>query len=707
MRHLRLMWILLLLGVIPWIPTNTLTSAQESVTVHEAAGAIGFEPSERAFAVPSQGVTITAHKMTDVALTGDCTPPPAKFNFATTDSMAYQWTAASGANAGDVVRWEWMTPDGSLYRTDQLTFSASGNVCFSAGLIIAGQTPATLLGEWQVNLFYNDTRVLIERFTIGDMAGMLCSRQLQSFYDGLLRLGSASARATCAPSGTLAAETAAVMADDVRHTAMALELVSSCLPFDLSRLTMLRTQINTLTAEQAARALDQLTRDLLEAVRRAGLRSDHVGPEAFEQFAQAALTLGTASTRATCFACQDPLSFPIVDDINRALSNARQLLQSYASCIPGFDFATFGNRRLGAPTSAVQTSYDLIALSTDLRLAICNSDCCFTCSQAPAVGVVQGTVRNAANNQPIAGAAISVAGTTLVATSGGDGTYTLTDVPAGQQTLTASASGFMSAQVTVTVIANQTVTQDLSLVPVQMQTGTVQGIVRNASNGQPIAGATISAGGRTATSASDGAYTLSDIPAGQQTLTASASGFITTQVMITVVANQTVMQNMSLSPVLATGQIRMTLNWTKNTRGEPDDLDMHLIGPQPDGTSCFHIFFFDHGSLDSPPYAELEVDNVELPGHPPTETIRLSRLTPGVYRFFVHNFSGQFGGEAPSAFSQSRATVQVFGSSGLLYSETIPTGSGLYWNVFTLNGQTGAITPVNQLSNTPPSPSCR
>ncbi|MBI3950691.1 MAG: carboxypeptidase regulatory-like domain-containing protein [Acidobacteria bacterium] len=705
MKHLRLIWILLTLGMLLSIPPSNRTSAQESAIVQEAAGGIGTEHRGSAFAIPSQGVTITAHKMTDVALAGDCTPPPAKFNFATTDPIAYQWTAASGARAGDVVQWEWMTPSGSLYRTDQLTFSLSGQVCFSAGLIIAGQSPATLVGEWRVNLLYNGTRVLIERFTIGTMGGLLCSKPVQSFFDGLLGLGSASARAACAPPGLLDASTAALMADDLRHTATGLELASPCVEFDLSRVTTLERQITTLTAEQAARELNQLAHDVLEAVRRAGLRSNQVGPGAFEQFTEAALAMGSITTRATCFSCQNPLPAPTVDEIKDALANAQQRLLAYASCIPGFDFASFDTRRVGAPTSAVQTSYDVIALSTDLRIAICNSDCCFTCSRAPAVGSVQGTVRNASNNQPIAGATILVANRTT--TSRSDGAYTLSDVPAGQQPLTAFASGFMSTQLTVTVIANQTVTQDISLVPLPTQTGTVQGSVRNASSGQPISGATISAAGRSTTSGGDGTYTLSDVPAGQQPLTASATGFITTQVTVTVMANQTVTQNISLSPILQTGQIRITLNWTKNASGAPDDLDMHLTGPEPDGASCFHIFFLFPGSLDGSPFAQLEVDNIELPDHPPTETIRISRLTPGIYRFYVHNFGALLGGEPADGLSQSRATVQVFSSSGLLFSQTVPAGSGLFWNVFTLNGQTGQITPVNQLTNTPPPETCR
>jgi hypothetical protein len=291
---------------------------------------------------------------------------------------------------------------------------------------------------------------------------------------------------------------------------------------------------------------------------------------------------------------------------------------------------------------------------------------------------------------------LAVANTSLAATSGSDGTYVIDGVPAGQQVLMASAAGFIPTQVMVTVQANQTVMQDISLVPVSG--GTVQGIVRNASNGQPISGATVSVANRTTTSGSDGAYTLSNVPVGQQILTASAPGFISTQVTVTVVANQTVTQNISLSPELPTGEIRITLNWTKDASGQPDDLDMHLTGPQPDG-SCFHVFFLDLGSLNSPPFAQLEVDNIQLPNHPPTETIRISQLTPGIYRFYVHNYSG----ERADGLLQSRATVQVFGSRGLVFSQTAPAGAGLYWTVFTLDGRTGSITLVNQLSDTGPS----
>jgi hypothetical protein len=314
-------------------------------------------------------------------------------------------------------------------------------------------------------------------------------------------------------------------------------------------------------------------------------------------------------------------------------------------------------------------------------------------------GTITGVVKNSANNQPVSGVTVTVAGTNLSTSSGGDGSYTLSNVPAGAQTLNASKSGFRTATVPVTVTAGQSLTQDISLAP---GAGTVTGTVRNAANGQALSGATITVAGTnlSATSGADGGYTIPNVPAGAQTLNASANGFIATQVQVTVTDGQTVTQNISLSPTLQQGEIRITLNWSKDSDGHPRDLDMHLTGPNPDGT-CFEVYYGNLGNLDAAPFAKLEVDNIRIDGAPPTETIRISKLTPGTYRFYVYNYSG----EAPNGLSQSRATVQVFGSGGQTGNFTVPSGSGLYWTVFEINGQTGAITTVNQLAT--PASNCK
>ena len=295
-------------------------------------------------------------------------------------------------------------------------------------------------------------------------------------------------------------------------------------------------------------------------------------------------------------------------------------------------------------------------------------------------------------------------------------TYTASNLPTGasfsaatrQFSWTPTAAQTGTYTVTFTVTDNGTPPlSDAKPVSLTVQaaptTGTVTGIVRNAATGQPLAGATIGIANSTltTTSAANGTYTLSNVPAGSRTLTASATGFAATQFAITIVAGQTLTQNISLSPTLATGQLRITVNWSKDANGAPDDLDAHLYGPTSNN-QCFHVYFDDKGSLTAAPFAALEVDNIESSGHPPTETIRIAQQTSGTYRFFLHDYEGEF----TDGIARSRATVQIFGSNGLLRTYVAPTGAGEYWNVFELNGQTGALTDINQLAATPPSFTC-
>ena len=239
-------------------------------------------------------------------------------------------------------------------------------------------------------------------------------------------------------------------------------------------------------------------------------------------------------------------------------------------------------------------------------------------------------------------------------------------------------------------------------ITVASNAGTVSGTVRNAATGTVLAGVTLAIAGTNLTtlSASDGRYTLTGVPVGTQTLTATTNGFSSTQVTLTVVAGQTLTQNISLSPVLTTGQLRITLNWNRDANGAPFDLDAHLTGPTANG--CFEVYYGDQGSLTSAPFALLEVDNINVDGTPPTETVRIAQRTPGTYRFYVENFSE----EAPNGLSLSRATVQVFNETTLLRSFTVGAGTGQYWTVFELNGSTGALTEINRLSDTPPTLNC-
>ena len=169
-------------------------------------------------------------------------------------------------------------------------------------------------------------------------------------------------------------------------------------------------------------------------------------------------------------------------------------------------------------------------------------------------GTIQGTVKDT-NNQPIQGATVSVEGTSLQATTNSQGYYQITDVPAGNKTVTASKSGYNSQSKTVTVVAGQTTTVDFSLTPVPT-TGTIQGTVKDTNN-QPIQGATVSVEGTSlqATTNSQGYYQITDVPAGNKTVTASKSGYNSQSKTVNVVAGQTVTVDFQLQPVTATGRI--------------------------------------------------------------------------------------------------------------------------------------------------------
>jgi TonB-linked SusC/RagA family outer membrane protein len=81
---------------------------------------------------------------------------------------------------------------------------------------------------------------------------------------------------------------------------------------------------------------------------------------------------------------------------------------------------------------------------------------------AQATGQITGTVTTEAGN-PLAGAAVAVAGTTRGAQTGADGRFTITAVPAGSQTVRATFAGYGESTQQVTVSAGQTATVNITL----------------------------------------------------------------------------------------------------------------------------------------------------------------------------------------------------------------------------------------------------
>lgn len=140
-------------------------------------------------------------------------------------------------------------------------------------------------------------------------------------------------------------------------------------------------------------------------------------------------------------------------------------------------------------------------------------------------------------------------------------------------------------------------------------------------------------------------------------------------------------------------ELRLTLTWGV----EPRDLDSHLWTPEIEG-STYHVYYGSQGSQESAPYAELDVDDVTSYG---PENITVYQYFPGTYYYSVYHFSGE------GTIATSSANVTVLGPEGELHSLDVPpdsAGAHWWWNVLTVDGGTGVITIVDEISENPPMP---
>ena len=249
-------------------------------------------------------------------------------------------------------------------------------------------------------------------------------------------------------------------------------------------------------------------------------------------------------------------------------------------------------------------------------------------------------------------------------------------------------------------------------------TGTLHGKVTDALTGEPVPDALVSVAGLTDYSDVNGDYSITGIPAGtlnanftatpttgisplpvqftdlssesSHTVTASHNDYITyTNSQVVIPDGGSLELAIALSPNLATGQMRFVLTW-----GElPTDLDSHLKTPEIEGTA-YHVYYSDPGSADSPPYALLDIDDITSFG---PETTTIYDLFSGEYHYYIYNFSGN------PEITTSGAVVQIFNDNGMLHNLQIPTvGTGLYWDICTVNGSTGAVSIINTITENEP-----
>jgi protocatechuate 3,4-dioxygenase beta subunit/prenyltransferase beta subunit len=151
-------------------------------------------------------------------------------------------------------------------------------------------------------------------------------------------------------------------------------------------------------------------------------------------------------------------------------------------------------------------------------------------------GVIRGSVTDVTNGDPLANAFIEVTGAfTGTVSTGADGSFVIGNVTPGSLTLTASKDGYEPVSSTATIDSGEVLFfyPQLSPVSTQSTTGSATGKVIDATTGQPLNGVSVVLQGNTnikTTTDSTGAFTLSNIPAGNQKISLSYSGYGTTTV---------------------------------------------------------------------------------------------------------------------------------------------------------------------------------
>lgn len=302
-----------------------------------------------------------------------------------------------------------------------------------------------------------------------------------------------------------------------------------------------------------------------------------------------------------------------------------------------------------------------------------------TCSVVDALAYLTGM------QQPVAGAQVEVIRGDFVVDrqqTNADGLCSLI-VEQGRSVLRVQARGYITYHAEFELYAAETnYLLPVRLVPQAGGSGTASGHIIDSLTGSTVPFATMelrdSTTGelvQTHTVEADGFFWL-DLPAGYYTALVSAAGYTDVHGELVVAAGHILEnQNLSMTPFLETGQLRVVLTW-----GEaPRDLDSHMTGPSVQGKP-FHTWYGGRtASHGGERVAELDLDDTDSYG-PETTTIYIPMR--GTYSFYVHDYTNQSDMRS-TALANSGATVQVYLGEVLQREYHVPADLvGPMWYVF-------------------------
>ena len=301
-------------------------------------------------------------------------------------------------------------------------------------------------------------------------------------------------------------------------------------------------------------------------------------------------------------------------------------------------------------------------------------------------------------------------------TSDTDGEFYQSSLGSGDYTLTYTKSSYIDTTMSATLANNYetlrvaTVTQ---LSDTCTSTGAISGTIKDAVSNSGVTDVSLSARSglnttsgtivKTATSDSSGNYSLNSMSAGWYTVETSKSGYMAaTNFYVYSCGDNVSSQDATITTTLSSGSMRIILSWNTTK-----DLDSHLTGPD-NASGKFHVYYGQDkfyyakntsscsGCSDSQISDNVTQDVASQSRGP--ETITISTVRSGTYRYYVHNYTNK--GTNNKRLFKSGASVTVY-YSGLSNNPTtfnVPSGDGDLWTVFDFNTSSG-LTEVGTMGS--------
>jgi len=241
--------------------------------------------------------------------------------------------------------------------------------------------------------------------------------------------------------------------------------------------------------------------------------------------------------------------------------------------------------------------------------------------------------------------------------------------------------------------------------------GAILGIIVDANTGLALQGATVTAKSGsltfTATTRPDGTFTITNVTPGTYTVSAAKSTYVTTPYRL---------QNGGLRNVVSAGEDLLVFIALPKTQAADTytavltwmgwgifDLDAYLSLPGSlPARNQYLVGYWDRGNLNAHPFARyLRDEPLEMPFRywfPVfAETVVFRAKYSGQYHFAVNDFA------CGMDWANTPAVVLLYKGGTLVgtYDVADATGLGCWWDVFTLNGPSGAPVAVQTIDDYP------